>query len=153
MSLEQDRKLCSKLLITWCFKENELDMNVHSKDVSNLFTSKIILNKFNDFGIDIVLPDFLLSILCICSNSNPGVFQVMLKDLLNSIKRRIGSIPKGYVISTLDFALWSLDSFPLIDIPENEKKYYRLWNEQKVLKDNNSYNLCDTVEWWKEVME
>jgi hypothetical protein len=97
----------------------------------------------------------LLLILYICTEGNPGMFQVILKDLLNNIKKEIGPIPAEYIIRVNDAAKYFDGNFPILDIPEVQDKYCDLWQKQKgERKDNlSSDNLCDTPEWWKEVMQ
>lgn len=156
MTLEEKKEMCSKALIAWTMTEQEgKDMSIHDKEVENTFTSQMILKKFNVFGIDIVLPDLLLLILAICVDGNPGQFQIILKDLLNNIKKRTGPIQAGYTITAWDFSLCFMSDFPIIDIPHINDKYRKLWDGQKKTKAQpwETDNLCDTVEWWKEVME
>ena len=156
MTLEEKKEFCCKLLFSWMSLENDnKDMKEHKDDIADLFTSKMILKKFEVFNIDIVLPDPLLVMLYVCTEGNPGQFQIVLKDLLNHIKKRQGLIPKGYVITCMDFCLCFPMNYPITEIPEINDKYNKLWDEQKV-KNNDSLssdNLCDTIKWWKEVME
>lgn len=156
MTLEEKKEMCSKALIAWTMTEQEgKDMSIHDKEVENMFTSQMILKKFNVFGIDIVLPDLLLLILAICVDGNPGQFQIILKDLLNNIKKRTGPIQTGYTITAWDFSLCFMNDFPIIDIQHINDKYRKLWDGQKKQKAQpwKTDNLCDTPEWWKEVME
>lgn len=156
MTIEEKKELCTKILIGWFVQEQEnRDFRNHDKEVADLFTSKILLKKFDVFHINIVLPDMLLMILHICTNNNPGWIQIILKDLLNSIKKRTGPIKPGYVITSNDFSLCFTWNFPIVEIPEINAKYESLWMGQKIERDEPmmSDNLCDTVEWWKEVME
>lgn len=156
MTIEEKKAMCSKALIAWLMTEQEgKDMTAHDEEILNMFTSRVIMKKFEVFGIDIVIPDLLLLILSICVEGNPGQFQIILKDLLNSIKRRRGLIPAGYIITPMDFSLCFMNDFPITDIPHINDKYMKLWNGQKkeTHKEFESDNLCDTPEWWKEVME
>ena len=156
MALQEKKEVCSKILITWMMQEQQgIDMINHDEEIAALFTSQIILHKFKVFDVDIVLPDMLLLMLNVCVDNNPGMFQIILKDLLNSIKMRKGPIPDGYVITTEDFSLCFLTDFPIIDISHIYKKYEKFWDAQKkeTHEDFESDNLCDTPEWWKEVME
>ena len=156
MTIEEKKELCTKAFINWFLQERENhDLKNHDKEVAELFTSQVLLKKFDAFGIDIVLPDMLLMILHICTNNNPGQVQIILKDLLNNIKERKGSIKPGYVITSNDFSLCFAWNFPIIEIPEINTKYESLWMGQKIETDKPlmSDNLCDTVDWWKEVME
>ena len=96
----------------------------------------------------------LLLILNICTEGNPGQFQIILKDLFNIIKQHKGPIPKGYVIKSEDFSFCFLDTFPITEIPNINDKYEKLWEEQKKVTTHflDADNLCDTIEWWKVVM-
>lgn len=155
MTLEEKEDICSRALISWIIAERQnKDMSIHYEDIKEIFTSKMILKKFEVFGIDIVLPDMLLLILNVCVNNNPGQFQVVLKDLLNVIKQGRGPIPSGYVIRTRDFVSAFSDKFPIMEIPKINNKYHKLWDDQKkkTTESGESDNLCDTEEWWKEVM-
>lgn len=156
MTIQEKKDVCSKALISWIVAEQHgTDMTKHDKDITDIFTSRMILKKFSVFNIDIVLPDALLLILYICVEGNPGQFQIVLKDLLNSIKSRKGPISAGYVITADDFAMCFMSDFPITDIPAVNDKYRKLWDGQKKhkTKDFESDNLCDTPEWWKEVMQ
>ena len=155
MTIEEKKDICSKALITWMITEKEQKL-INDDDIKDLFTSQVILKKFKTFGIDIVLPDMLLLILNVCVENNPGQFQIILKDLLNNIKQRKGPIPAGYIVTAMDFSMCFPMSFPIIDIQNVYKKYMDLWDKQKkssVTSPFESDNLCDTPEWWKEVMK
>ena len=154
MTIKEKEELCSKAFLAWMVQEDNNNVSIGDEEISEMFTSKVILKKFEVFDIDIVLPDMLLFILTICTECNPGQFQVVLKDLLNSIKRFKGPIKPGYIITTEDFSFCFMISFPIMEIPKINKKYEELWDGQKKPKKHNldSDNLCDTPEWWKEVM-
>ena len=154
--IKEKQELCLQILFSWIEMErSKKDMNIHDKEWEDLFTSRMILKKFEVFGIDIILPDMLLLILNICVNNNPGQFQVVLKDLLCDIKSRKGPIPKRYVITANDFTMCFPFEFPIIESPVVNEKYEKLWDAQKNLNAGvlENDNLCDTPEWWKEVME
>ena len=153
--IKEKTELCSKAFLAWVITEQEgKDMTVINEDIANLFTSRMILKKFEVFNIDIVLPDMLLLILNICTDSNPGQFQIILKDLLNNIKQEKGLIKPGYIITSEDFAEHFI-SFPIIEDENIYHKYEKLWDGQKKERKHplDSDNLCDTPEWWREVME
>ena len=156
MSIEEKKELCCRVLVAWFFKEKSEDMKVHDPEIADMFISRMLLKKFEVFGVDIILPDTLLMILDICCESNPGQVQIILKDLLNSIKKRTGKpIPKGYVITSNDFSSCFSKDFPITAIEHINKKYMKLWDGQKKEKAGrfDSDNKCDTAEWWLEVME
>lgn len=157
MTQKEKVEICSQAFIAWITQEQKnKDMTVCDKDIEDMFTSQVLLKKFKAFDINIVLPEMLLLILGICVDGNPGQVQIVLKDLLNSIKERTGKpIPQGYVITTWDFSLHFPGKFPIMDFPEMYNKYKDLWDAQKIERTHPamSDNLCDTPEWWKEVME
>lgn len=156
MTVDEKKEICAQALIKWAFTEMAgQDMKKHDHDIETLFTSQVLLRKFDAFGIDIVLPDPLLIILYICTESNPGQVQIILKELLESIKERKGPIQPGYAVSSEDFSHCFATSFPIISIPHMEKKYRKLWDGQKreTQKAFETDNKCDTVEWWMEVMQ
>ena len=152
------KELCSKMLVNWFLIEKKnSDMTYTSDDEEFLrasFITNVILKKFKVFDIQIHLPIYLLMILSLCTNENPGQAQIILKDLLLSIKSKKGSIPNGYIITSNDFTSAFPFSFPIMGISEINKKYEKLWDKQKKKTTSplESDNLCDTVEWWKEVM-
>ena len=156
MDIKEKQDICSKALMTWFYQEtNNHDFRNHDKEIAELFTSQVLLKKFDVFGIDIVLPDMLLLMLHICTNNNPGQIQIILKDLLNDIKKRKGPIKTGYVITSNDFSFCFPWNFPIVEIPEINAKYESRWIGQKIENDDffATDNLCDTPEWWKEVMQ
>ena len=156
MTLQEKQKMCVNACAAWVMTERHgKNMSIHDKDIEKLFTSQIILQKFKAFGIDIVLPDMLLLMLAICVDGNPGIFQVVLKELLENIKSRKGSIPAGYTITSDDFSMCFTIELPMIEVPEIYQKYEKLWDGQKreTHKEWETDNKCDTPEWWKEVMQ
>lgn len=150
--LEELQEMCSKIMCIWSMRDNStINYAKHDDDeIKKMFIPSILLRKFEVFKIDIVLPDPLLLLLDICSCSNPGLVQLILMDILENIKTRQGSIPKGYVIKPQDFALTFPMQFPIIMIPEVCEKYNKKWDNEVKTKE---CNLCDTPEWWLKVME
>lgn len=144
--------ICSKALVKW-FMDDKNPTREHNKDIADLFTSQILLKKLDAYGINIFLPDMLLFILYVCTDGNPGQVQILLKELLKSIKSRKGPIPNGYRITSDDFGFCFTTTFPIMEIKEVNEKYEKLWDEQKYWKGDYRANKCDTIEWWKEVME
>lgn len=157
--MEETKELCSKIFMKW-FLDEMKDPKMEYVDadkefLEGSFITRILLKKFEVFDIKIHLPLPLLALLSLCTNENPGQSQIILKDLLNSIKSFKGPIPEDYVITSEDFANCFPFNFPITSDPEINKKYLELWDGQKKERTNplESDNLCDTVEWWKEVME
>ena len=148
-------EMCACLYINWAMNGDKNDKLSHNYLLENSFISKMLLKKFDTFGIDIKIPDELLLLLSICSNENPGLVQVILMDLLQSIKNNLGEkIPKGYKISSLDFAKAFPNEFPIIENESIYKKYVEKFDSIKTTDDNGfELNLCDTKEWWMQVIQ
>jgi hypothetical protein len=157
MDLKEKLEVCSKALISWMMMEKQDNYNPgeHSNDIDEIFIAKMLFKKFKAFNIDIILPDMLLIILYTCTENNPGQTQIILKYLLEDIKDKKGPIKPGYAITSDDFASCFMTNFPIMEIPAVSVKYLEMWDAQKRKTTNifESDNLCDTPEWWKEVME
>ena len=156
MNTKEQMELCGNALISLLIEErNDSDMTKHDPEITGLFPICIVLDKLEKTGIDVVIPDMILIILDICCLGNPGVIQLMTKELLMDIKaNQGGSIPKGYVVTGEDFASLHGDAYPILALPENEEKYRKLWDAQKRdrAKTFDSDNQCDTPEWWQEIL-
>jgi len=157
MNTKEQIELCGTALMNLLIEErNGSDMTKHDPEITGLFPICIVLDKLEKTGIDVVIPDMILMILDICCLGNPGVIQLMTKELLMDIKtRQGGSIPKGYVVTADDFVNAYGDAFPLLSLPATEEKYHKLWEAQKKerLSSNlESDNQCDIPEWWQEIL-
>ena len=150
--IQEITELCSRVFIAWTMRDsNPVEHNM--KLLGELFTPRVLLKKFEAFDIDIGLPDDLLCLIAVCCNENPGQAQLILKELLISIRHRKGPIPKGYIITSEDFGFAFPLSFPIMADEKINKEYYKKWDAQKYNKDGHLLNSCDTIDWWKEVME
>ena len=107
--------------------------------------AKMIRSKFKVLRIPLDIPDYLLAIIEMCTNYNPGVSQVMLKEILSNIK----DLKQNYSITTEDFSR-TYEEFPIVDNPKWESHFNELWDKQK---SSDGSNLCDTREWWMEVFK
>lgn len=157
-NIEEVNKLCAEVFLSWCFEE-ETNPKMEYKDkdkefLEESFIAKVLLKKFETFNIKIHLPVHLLMLLSLCAKENPGQTQIILKDLLLDIKSKKGPIFEGYVISSNDFAN-CFEKFPVMEIPEINDKYHKLWDDQKYvdMATGLECNACDIIEWWKEVMQ
>lgn len=120
--------------------------------------ANIFLIKIPSYGLKINTPDWFIWLLDICSNSNPGIIQLMYKEILESINKlkfNGNGIPEGYTITPEDFSNCHPYEFPIIINPRINEKYSDLWDKQKISRDTSfsSDNKCDTVEYWMEVMK
>lgn len=149
--------LCAMVFIKWHIGAQH-DEKTHDMIMKNSFTAKILTKKFEAFDIGINLPDELLLILGTCSGENPGLVQVILMDLLQSIKDKKGSpIPRGYEITPSDVAGAFPLRWPILKDPEiyNEyvSKYDATIKDKATDSNGNKINACDTKEFWLQVME
>lgn len=155
MNISEKIELCSKCFIAWKSAElQKQDMTKHDKEIADIFIAKALREKFNAFKIDICLPDILILMLDLMTDSNPGQSQIILKELLNDIVKHNGLIKPGYIITSDDFAHCFPSSFPITEIPKINDKYRKLWDAQKKECKGifDTDNQCDTPEWWLEVM-
>ena len=150
--IQETTELCSRIFIAWTMR-NSNPVKHNMKLLGELFTPRVLLKKFEAFDIDIGLPDDLLCLIAVCCNENPGQAQLILKELLISIRHRKGPISKGYIITSEDFGFAFPLSFPIMADEKINKEYYKKWDAQKYNKDGHLLNSCDTIGWWKEVME
>ncbi len=158
-NIEETTLLCANVFMSW-YSEEKDNPKMEYKDedkefLEESFIAKILLKKFDVFNIKIHLPVHLLMLLSLCTNENPGQTQILLKELLLDIKSKKGPIPTGYVISYNDFTNCFQTSFPILEIPELNDKYHKLWDDQKYIdmRTKHQCNACDIIEWWKEVMQ
>ena len=112
-NIEETKNMCSKAFMYWFMEEKENPEMKYKPEgeefLRTSFITKIILKKFQAFDIQIHLPIHLLMILSLCTNENPGQTQIVLKDLLLSIKSKKGPIPSGYVITSDDDTVMTTD--------------------------------------------
>ena len=138
-------EMCAKALISWNLahfsgRAMEQDANYNSQS----FIAKVLRKKIEVFEIPIKIPDYLLIIIELCTGSNPGVSQVMLKEVM----KHIPDLAPDHEITPMDFSLTYFNDFPdMTTNPKWSEDFSRLWDEQK---SPDGQNLCDTREWWME---
>jgi hypothetical protein len=123
----------------------------------SMLAGNIMLFKIPAYGVKIKPPDWLVYMFDICCGGNPGFIQLVYKELLvyiNNSKYGGMGIPENYVITTKDFAECFPTKYQILIDPVIYKKYSKLWDEQKIKSANilQSDNMCDTPEYWLEVM-
>lgn len=156
LSFAKKKEIVGMFFITWGMKEQENPdyyRNIeHEPEIENLITSSIILDRIYRFDLNFIVPDPLLTIIYFCSEGNPGLAQMMFKDLFDSIRTKKNfKSDEEYLIKTEDFIdLWR-NSFPYMEYESVAKKYLDMWDEQKnpnYVRYENKENLCDTKDWW-----
>ena len=145
--------LVARLFLMWGMaeKSKEYDPEYYDKEINEYPLIKILKHKLEWAGVDIVLPDYLTSILATCANS-PGYIQLIMVDLLDYIYEKHGSIPKHYIVAPIDFICTFNNRFPVIEAYSDiAEEYSRKWDAQKLeertpLNDNK----IDTHEFWSK---
>lgn len=150
---EELLKIVTKLYVDWIMKVNAgKDLLEHRESIKEeTFAAQILIRKMdamNILGVDFIMPDNLVLIIDVCTGSNPGLSQIVLKELLESIVAHKGLIGKHYLITPTDFSD-AFEKFPIID-DSNREEWEKKWDAQK---DKNGYNLVDTLGYWKDVMK
>lgn len=147
MITQEDRELVSKLLIMWIIAEQrgqEEDYpyikEVHDED----FICKVLSKRMEAFDLQIIVPDYLSSILSMCTEQNPGKSLYLLYEILKETE--IKSLP--YTVQSLDFSRIYPMSFPFME-GEFDKEYHKKWMSQKY---DNDKNKIDTPRFWKEAI-
>lgn len=109
---------------------------------------KILRKKLEWGGVDVVIPDYLVMIIALCSES-PAEVQMIMVDILDKIyENNDNHIPKHYVITPIDFSITFPVKFPAtMQYPEMKARYNRKWDEQKTPNRENSY---DTKAFWSK---
>lgn len=136
-------QLCSQVFIKW----NLIDLGVSDYDGSSeysrmSFIAKVLRKKMAAFEIPVEIPDPLLMIIELCTDSNPGMAQIMLKKILGNNR------PIDSTIMPEDFVAVFPTEFPILALfPRWEKEFEEEWLKQKTAQ---GFNLCDTKEWWME---
>ena len=97
----------SKVFMYWNFMANSDDYVPckGDKELEELFFVKLIKKKLKWAGIDIVIPDALSIILSYCAET-PADVQMIMVDILDEVLiSNNNSIPRGYVVTPMDFQL------------------------------------------------
>ena len=172
--MNENIELCGKLLIVWSMNKDKNEVMFNPEYEQYSFIAKVLRKKLEVFKINVKLPDPLIMLIEICTESNPGISQLMLKEILMKVKSRGKSFcpDEEYVITPEDFSWTYPNEFPVINnspSPEAglppfikdewkslhpstsnwEEYFHKMWDDQKV-PDTGS-NKCDTLEWWWEI--
>ena len=145
----KNEELAAKVFIAWNFNsKKEFSNNPEIVDGGD-FLSTILYRKMKAVDLGVNIPDECYLLISLCSDS-PGYAQLLLKELLLSIP----NLKKGYTIIPMDFARKFPMEYPMSDNPKWEKYFSQKWDEQKIHSAKFPYsdNLCDTAEWWLEVL-
>ena len=171
--MNENIELCGKLLIVWSMNQSNDKVMFGPEYEQHSFIAKVLRKKLEVFKINVKLPDPLIMLIEICTESNPGISQLMLKEILTKVKSRKKLNPDvEYVITPDDFSLTYPNEFPVMDNSPSpsaglppfmkdawkslnpstsnwEEYFHKAWDAQK--DENDGHNKCDTPEWWWEI--
>lgn len=142
----------SKAFVIWSQAEITDNLDVFDGAyMKESFIGQMITKKFEAFDIDIKLLDPFVMIIDLCTDSNPGVSQLMIKEILENVP----DLKPGHTITTWDFLRIHDNKFPRMSYPDINEKYEKLWNAQKKKRTSTyaSDNKVDTKEYWLEIFK
>lgn len=135
--------LCARVLASLSLSSEEENMIIDDEYNNRSFIARMIRKKMEVFDVPVQIPDKILMLIELCTDSNPGYSQVMLKEIIGK------NAVRDKVLSGVDFAMAYPMAFPILE--KGFSDYFeKLWDAQK---DELGRNRCDTVEWWTECFE
>lgn len=107
-------------------------------------------------GLDDVIPDHLYAVVALLSNGNPGMCQIILKEILMASRDDVKTaLVAGEYLdpSVMDRVMFRFHGkLPDVQDPAAMERLMRLYMEQKVQsKETFSDNAMDTQQYWSEV--
>ena len=140
-------ELCSRAFIAWNFAAMEgKNMDRNEEYNAQSFIARVLRKKMEVFQVPVNIPDYLLILIELCTQGNPGVSQVMLKEILSAIP----NLQPGHEVKPDDFSRVYTADFPSMESPRWEQHFQELWDAQKNCEGKN---LCDTADWWMELFK
>lgn len=141
-------ELCAKVLVAWNLGLSSRESMYDDGYYQTSFIAKVLRKKLKVFGIKVSLPDPLIMLIEICTQNNPGISQLMLKEILMKVEGHL-SQDKEYEVNPFDFSRAYPDRFPIVsEFQDVEEKFHSMWDGQK---NPDGSNKCDTPEWWAEI--
>ena len=136
------------LLMSWLNNMNNESKLSKDKILESSFLAKVLVKKIEAMGLDVIVPNELLSIIILCSET-PAEVQMIFTDILDGVleANKIDKLPKEYKITPFDFIYTYPDKFPITCLyPDVKEKYNKKWDDQKI----NGMNSYDTYEFWEK---
>lgn len=116
------------------------------------FICKVLDKRLEAFSIDVKVPDYLILIIELCTEGNPGQSLMILSEILENIPH----LKSGHIIEPMDFARVYKDKFPVVRVyPEMNSRLQDRWSSQKITprESLDSDNQCDYPEYWTKFFE
>lgn len=136
------------LLMSWFNNMNNESKLSKDKILESSFLAKVLAKKIEAMGLDVIVPNELLSIIILCSET-PAEVQMIFTDILDGVleANKIDKLPKEYKITPFDFIYTYPDKFPITCLyPDVKERYNKKWDDQKI----NGMNSYDTYEFWEK---
>lgn len=153
MTMEE---VVSKMFLMWSFSSMQGEPD-DPELLHRSFIANVLVKKMEAFETGIVVPAYLGALIDLCTDSNPGVSQIILSEIIE--KAFIDQLP--YTLTPDDFVRAFPTRFPVFRqyedlLPEYERK----WDAQKVpMEEREKVGFCgsdnqvDTPEYWKELVD
>lgn len=142
MIRSEDKSLVVNLLNLWEEEDKIGVVRINPSIYRGPSIARILRDKLKWSQTLVVVPDYLLLIIELASGGNPGISQVMLKEVLMSAR----PLHYGARIKSSDFEKVR----HIFESEDCDEYFYRKWDEQKF---EGGGNKCDTTEWWREVFK
>lgn len=149
---EENKKtidMCSKVFVSWNLEHFSGEaFKGNSPEMMSDPLSSILLNKMKYADIGVNLPDKLVLLLSLCSDT-PGMIQMLCYKILKNIP----NLQRGYTVTPQDFARVFPVKFPIYVFQDVRDEIERMWKEQKQeFRGPFSDNKCDTKEYWQALL-
>ena len=125
--------------------------DIYADPICSILKGKMLL-----VGLDDVIPDHLYAVVALLSNGNPGMCQIILKEILmasrDDVKTALAA--REYLDpSVMDRVMFRFHGkLPDVQDPAAMDRLMRLYMAQKVQsKETFSDNAMDTQQYWSEV--
>ena len=125
--------------------------DIYADPICSILKRKMLL-----VGLDDVIPDHLYAVVALLSNGNPGMCQIILKEILMASRDDVKTaLAAGEYLgpSVMDRVMFRFHG-KLPDVQDSAamERLMRLYMEQKVQSEETfSDNAMDTQQYWSEV--
>ena len=155
IEMKQTVQICMQIFAKWCQLEQAgRDMTKYDEGIAEEFIPQVLRCRLQAAEVDIVLPDYLMLLIMVCTDGNPAQSLMILSDLLENIHGRIGKIPAGYVITAEDFS-YAFSIWPIMEMKSVSDQYSQKWQKQKrkPMFAWETDNSMDMAGWWRKFVE
>mgnify|MGYP000756676558 FL=1 len=144
------KEVINKLIVMWG-SGIPFRFNLYADPICAILKRKMLL-----VGLDAVIPDHLYAVVSVLSNGNPGMCQIILKEILMASREDVkNALAMGVYLdlSVMDKVMLRFrGKLPDAQDSAVAETLERLYMEQKIQsKETLSDNAMDTQQYWAEV--